>query len=292
MLEVLRSASLGKVVALAAVSTFLACSKPVPRPTGVAFEYESAKEMFQRGRFDRAIEFTDGLVTASPPNEFTERARVLRAALLGGHVRAYKELADAYAKGAEATKNPRFKGEYSRLRHDYLQYASRAALGLGELSHAILNSTGYPAQATLEAPYPTAEGPVTLPALAKVTEGGWIEPEEQESVQVDALRKGIQEALSDLVGADRAKVRAAMKAGPVQISGVDFAIYMGRQLLEGASVFDRTRMRDSQKLKVLAGQAEEAAKAALAMLKEKPDAEKEKEVRKLQEQIKNVVKRL
>jgi hypothetical protein len=274
------------------LGVFLAvsCSPPVQRPTGVAYDYMSTKEMFQRGNFDRALEFSEELAKASPPNKFTERARVLRAAIYSGQIKAYKELAEAYQKGADATKNMRFKSAYERLRNDDLQYGARSALGLGEVSHQFTELGELPKEVTLEAPYPTAEGPAEVTQLQRVVEGGWIEPEDQEAAALEALRKGIDDSLAELVGGDRAKARTEMTAGPVKIDGVDFALYLGNQLLEGASVFDRKHMRDSQKLTVLCNEADEVAKAALALLKTNPDKDKEKAVKKLQDEIKTALK--
>ncbi len=267
------------------------CSAPVPRPTGAAYEWESAKDMFRKGRFDRSLEFSDGAASANPANEFTDRSRVLQTVIYSGLVNGYTELADAYAEGTEKTKNPRFEGEFSRLRHDYLQYGSRAALGLGEVAHKITEGQQVSKEFTLEAPFPSAEGPLQVVQLQRVREGGWIEPQDQESAAIDAQRKGIDNALAGLVGGDRSKARAALEAGSVKLAGADFALYLGKQLLLGAKMFDWKHMRDPQKLRVLCNEADEAAKAALTLLKDSPDKDKEKEAKKLQDDIKAVLKR-
>jgi len=284
----------GRIVlpALLSLVLVLACSVPVPRPTGVAYEFDSAKDMFKKGRFDKALDFTDGPANASPPNAFTQRALLLRVAIYSGQGKGYKELVDAYRKGADATKNTRFKADYERLRHDYLQYGSRLALGLGDVAHRLTEGVQLPKELTLEAPYPTTEGPQTLPPLAHVIEGGWIEPEEQETVARDAQVKGIDDALAEMVGGDRSKARTALTAGPVKISGVDFGIFLGKQLLDGASFFDRKHMRDSMKLRTLCQEADEAAKATLALLKDSPDKGKEKAAKKLQDDVKTALKNL
>jgi hypothetical protein len=275
-----------------ALALILSCSPPQPRPTGVAYEFDSAKEMFKRGRFDRVAEFADGPATASPPNAFTERALVLEVALYSGQVKAYKELVDAYQKGADTTKNARFKAEFERLRHDYLQVGSRAGLGLGDAAHRLTEGSQISKELTLEVPYPTTEGPLTLPPLDRVKEGGWIEPDEQEALVRDAQIKGIDDALAVMVGGDRSKARSVLNAGPVKLDGVAFSLYLGKALLEGASLFDRKHMHDSQKLRTLCGLADESAKAALALLKENPDRDKEKVVKKLQDDVKKALKNM
>ena len=270
----------------------LSCSPPVERPVGPAGDYEDAKDMFKRNRFDRALEFTDGLAKASPPTKFTERARVLRVVVYTGQLKSAKELADAYDKGTEQTKNPHFKAEYGRLRSDDLQYGAKAALGLAETAHQLTTAGPLPKQVTLEAPFPTTEGPLEVKELARVKEGGWIEPDQQESVATDSMNKGMDDALAAAVSGDRSKVRAALASGSTQIDGVDFALFLGNELAEGATLFDRKHIRDSQKLKTVCNEADEVAKAALALLKDNPDKDKEKNVKKLQDRLKTMVKNL
>lgn len=267
-----------------------ACSPPVKRPTGPAREYDDAKDMFKRGRFERVLEFTNGAASATPANAFTERACVLRAVIYAGYIKAHKELADGYEKGVEKTKNPRFQGDYGRQRHDNQQFGASAALGLGEAIHKLTEGGTIAQELTLEAPYPSVEGPVAVAQLERVKMGAWIEPEDQEAAMVDAQRMGIDDALGAAVGGDRAKAREALAAGPVKINGVDFALLLGKEMLEGASLYDRKHMRDSQKLKLLCGVADEAARAALAGLKQTPNPDKEKEIKKLQDKIKTALK--
>lgn len=268
----------------------LACAPPVERPKGAAAEFEDAKDMFKRGRVDRALEFTDELVTASPANKFTDRARVLRVVILSGQINAYKALADAYSKGVDNTKNTHHIAAYSQQRNDNLQLGAKRALNLGEVCLQLLQGGTLPKELTLEAPYPTTEGPLEIREFAQLSEGGWIEPDQQETMSTSAVNKAIDDALAEIIGGDRAKARTALSAGPVKLDGVDFGLYLGKELLEGASLFDRKHIRDSQKFRTLANQANEVTKATLALLKENPNKQKEQQVKKLQDQIKTALK--
>ena len=266
------------------------CSAPVQKPTGPGHDYDSAKDMFKRGRFDRALDLTDGLSTANPTSEYTERARVLRAVIYAGQLKSSKQLAEGYGKGSETTKNPHFKAEYVRLRHDNLQYAARTALGLAETAHQLAADGTLPKEATLEASFPTTEGPVEIAALARVEQGGWIEPDVQDNTATDALRKGVDDALADAVAGDRSKARNALAGGSTKIGGADFAIFLAKEIADGAVVFDRKHGRDPQKLKTLCDEGDEIVKAGLALLKDSPDKDKEKELKKLQDKFKTIIK--
>jgi hypothetical protein len=278
------------VVLLVSLAVTLSCSAPVPRPTGPAADYQDAKDMFKRNRFDRALEFTDGLASASPATSFTERAQVLRAVIFTGQVESYKELVEAYAKGADTTKNTHFKAEYERLRHDNLQEGTRAALGLAETAHQLVEGGKVSKELILEAPYPSVEGPLEVADLAHVLEGGWIEPDHQDSAAVDSINKGIDDALAEAVSGDRSKAREALASGSTKIDGLDFTLFLGKQLVQAATFFDRKHSHDPLKLRTVCNEGYETIKAAETLLKETPDKDKEKQVKKLEDQIKTTLK--
>jgi len=266
------------------------CSQPVPHVAGPAGEYSEAIGFFEKGDFRQAIEHTDGLAKASPPNDYTNRARVLRAVVFSGQMEAYKELADAYSKGADKTTRPQVKSEYSGRRRDTQQVGGQRALHLAEVAHQLTQGGTLPKDLTLDAPYPATEGPTVVTQLNQVMEGILIGPDDQEAAAVDAQRKGIDDALGEAMGGDRAAARNALKAGPVKLDDYEFALFLTEQLLNGATLYDRKHQRDPSKLKILCGEADDVANAALAALKENPDKEKEKEIKKLQDQIKTTLK--
>ncbi len=279
-------------VLLASLALTLNCSAPVPKPTGPAADYQDAKDMFKRNRFDRAVDFTDGLASASPATKFTERAQVLRVVIFAGQVQSYKELVDAFMKGADETKNTHFKAEYKRVHQDNMQYGMKAALGLAETAHQLLEGGKVSKELILEAPYPSIEGPLEVADLAKVRMGGWIEPDKQEIAAVDSLNKGIDDALAEAVSGDRSKARDALASGSTTINGLDFTLFLGNQLLEAASLFDRKHSNDPMKQRTVCNEGYEAVKAAEGLLKETPDQDKEKQVKKLEDRIKTTLKNI
>ncbi len=275
---------------LALLVLIVSCAPPVQQPVGPERDYDDAKDLFKKSNFDRALQYTEGLASASPVTPYTERARVLRIIIFGSRIRAYADLADSYAKGIETTKNPRFKADYERVRNDALQYAASAALGLAEASHQMF-ATGLGKEVTLEAPYPDIEGPAVVSQLKPMLEGGWIERADQDGAAQAARQKAIDDELALAIGGDRAKARTALAAGPVKIPGTDFGLFLGQELLKGAGIFDRKHGRDFQKFKLVAGEADEAATAVLNLLKASPDKDKEKAVKKLQADIKDAIKK-
>lgn len=277
-------------VAIVAAITLASCEPTATQPTGPAAVFEKAREAFKSSQIDKALELTDKLAASSPPVACTECARVLRAVIYTGELKSAKELAEAYGKGSEKSKNTRFQSAYRRLHNDNLQAAEKAVLNLAQTAHQIAPAGEIPKEITLEANFPTTEGPVEIPQLAKVEDGGWLEPDQQEVVAADSLRKGIDDALADAVGGDRAKARQALAGGSVKLQGVIFALFLTKELADGAVVFDRHHGRDSLKLKTICDEGDLTLKAAEALLKETPDKDQEKEAKKLHDKLKTIRK--
>jgi len=268
----------------------VACSSPGPKLTGPARAYSEAKDAFSKGNFDRAIELTDKLAYSVPPEEFTERARVLRVVILSGTVNAHKELTEAYEKGAQKAKEAAVRAEYRRLRQDNFQIWSKRALELGEVAQQLTTEGTVSKEFTLDAPYPATEGSITVPQLNRVMDGNTIGPEEEEAAAADARRKGVDDELAEILGGDRSKARATLGAGPAKVNGADLALFLARQLLVGAEAFDRKHGDEPTKFMALHARSQEALKAALVQLKENPDTDREKEAKKLQDRLKSAMK--
>ena len=266
------------------------CQPTANKPAVQISAYDRAKDAFKGGQMDQALNLTDKLATAVPPEDATDRARVLRAVIYAGEVKSTMELADAYGKGVEKAKNPRFQSEYRRLQQANRESAGNAALKLAEAAHQIAPDGIIAKEQTLEASYPTTEGPPEVKDLTRVEEGGWIEPDQQDSAAADSLRKGIDDALADVVSGDRAKALTALANGPVKLDGVAFAIFLAKELAVGAVVFDRHHSRDPQKLITLCDEGEECLKAALTLLKDTPNKDQAAEVKKLQDKFKTTRK--
>jgi hypothetical protein len=268
----------------------VSCGPTANQPAVQTSGYDRAKDAFKTGALDKALDLTDKLATATPPMDSTDRARVLRAVIYTGELKCAMNLAEAYGKGAEKTKSPRFQAEYRRLHTDTLANAAKATLNIAETAHQIAPDGVIAKELTLEANYPTAEGPPEVKELARVEEGGWIEPDQQETAAADALRKGIDDALADVVSGDRAKARKALAGGSTQLDGAAFAIFLATELAQGAVVFDRHHGRDPQKLLTICDEGEVTLKAALAALKDTPNKDQDSEVKKLQDKFKTLRK--
>jgi hypothetical protein len=256
--------------------------------------YERAKVAFKNAQWDRALDLTAGMATA--PTSKTEhthlrvRSRTMRSVIFAGQIEGNMALAEAYGQGADKTKNPQFKSAYQRLQNDALQAAAHAAVGLAETAHLIAPDGKTSKSEPLEFTIPPSDDPGTIAALVRVKEGGWIEPDQQESAAAASLRKGMDQALAEVVSGDLAKARTVFADGPANINGAPYVLFLAAKLADGAVVFDRHHTRDPQKLKMLCDEGQETLTAVQALLKATPEKDKEKEVQKLQDKFKTILK--
>jgi hypothetical protein len=280
------------LLALAVVAgvVLVSCGPTTNKSAGQGSAYDRAKDAFKSGQLDKALELTDKLATATPPEDSTERARVLRAVIYTGELKGTKELAEAYSQGVSKSENPQTQSGYRRLEHDSLVTAGKAALNLAETARQIAPDGVIAKELTLEASFPTTEGPSEIKELATVEKGDWIDADQQDSVSADSLRKGVDDALADLVSGDRAKARQALAGGSIKLEGAAFAIFLAKGLADGAIVFDNHHSIDPDKLRLLCDEGDQSLKAALAVLKDTPDKDQEKEVKKLQDKFKTIRK--
>jgi hypothetical protein len=165
-------------------------------------------------------------------------------------------------------------------------------MNLDQTATQLTQGGSLPKDLTLEAPYPDAEGPTVIAQLNRVMDGAATNAGDREAAVIDAQRKGIDDALAEIVGGDRSGARNALKAGPVKLDTYKFSIFLTRQLLNGVTIVDKKHMFDPGRLRTLCAEASEVAKIALVTLKENPDKGKEKEIKKLQDEMKAQLKSL
>jgi hypothetical protein len=282
----------GLVLAVAAVSMMTRCSTPAAAPSGPGGVYDRAKQNFAKGQtesFDKALDSLEALTNADQPSDYAPRARVLRAVILSGEMEGYKTLFEAYGKGADTTKNPQYKAEYTSLYRDTMRRSAELALGLGEVTMQLTKGGAIAKDLSLEAPYP-AEPPDSIPALDHVRQGLQIGRVDEEDAALMAPRIGVADALAEVVHGDHAKAKSQLSAGPVTLNGADFALFLGEQVTTGASLYDKKHINDPGRFKVLTDVASGAVEAASAALKTSPDPDQAKRLKKLQDRIKASVK--
>ena len=278
------------ILTLLLTSFFAACSPSSSPPKGPGVDYQQAQVMFKQGNLDRALSLTDALAAGESNSSGTLNARVLRAVIYSGRVDAYRELSDTYKKGAQVATKPQSVASYNRRRSNALQYGSNAALNLGEVVMQFTSKKDFPTELTLDAPWPSVEGPQVIDDFARIRRGAWVPEDAQDSAAIEAQHKAIADVLGEVVGGDRSKARTAMEAGPVKLNSLDFALFLEKQMVEGLELFGPKYLANPGQLKTLCGVAERLFPPIEAMLKENPDKAKEEQFKKLQKQIKDAEK--
>ena len=267
----------------------LSCGPSQPQLTGPAAAYANAKQTLARGMndsFEKALETLGTLSNADPPNDYTNKARVLSAAILCGEMDGHKMLSDAYAKGAAVTKETALKRQYTSLHSDTQERAAHLALDLGEVVLQLTKGGALPSGLTLDVGYPNPEPGTEIPALIQVKQGLKIGQDEVDEAALEAPRIGFVNALASMVQGDRAKAKSELTAGPVPLASAPLALYLGNEVMGGASLYDPKHLNDPEHFKPLLGVVDDAAQAAEAALKQNPNADESKSLKKLQEEIK------
>jgi hypothetical protein len=257
--------------------------------------YESAKDFFAKGHsanYDHALDTLATLSNADPPNDYTDRARVLRAVILSGEFEGYKRLAEAYQKGADKATDSGVKSEYAGLYRDTMRRAGEISLGFAEAALQLTKGEQVPKGLTLDAPYPVTLSSVSSTTLDKIEKGIKIGEDEEQDAALGAPGMGIAKALVEVVGGDQDAAKSKMNAGPVPLDRAKFALFLGNELANSASLFDKKHIYDPGKYRQLAGIAQGAEQASGAALKESPDPDTEKHLKELQDQLKAGLKAL
>ena len=149
-----------RLFGLMVVAGFMLVSCGPPANTvSQAPPYDRAKAAFKNSQLGKVVELTDSLATAKPAVDTTERAQVLRAVVFAGQVKGAKELAEAYSKGAEKSKDSQTQAGYQRAQQDALLIATKAAMGLAETAREIEPNGVIAKELTLEASFPDHRRP-------------------------------------------------------------------------------------------------------------------------------------
>ncbi|HUI42137.1 MAG TPA: hypothetical protein VL523_09220 [Terriglobia bacterium] len=288
-----RSSAFPLALAGLTVAILASCSPPAQTPTGPAAEFAAARDNFAKGQnasYDKALDALEALGDANPPNAYTDRARVLRAVIVAGKIEADLKLSEAYAKGAAVTRNDVARSADSRLRLDSQQAGAELALRLGQVVMDLTKGGTLPRNLSLDAPYPSPDPPATIAALEKMKEGLPVGPEDLTQASLDAQHIAIADALAEVLHGDRDNAKSKLSAGPVPLNNAEFALFLTKEVMAGASLYDKKHLDDPTRFKLMAGVADGAAKAGAAALAGSPDAGQAKRLKKLQDQIKAGIK--
>jgi hypothetical protein len=272
-----------------AFTLMVGCSSSTPTLTGPGVSYQNAKDFFSRGHsanYEHALDTLATLSNADPPNEYTDRARVLRAVILSGEFEGYKRLAEAYQKGAEHASDSAVKSDYAGLYRDTMRRAGEISLTFTEAAMQLTKGGQVPKGLTLDAPYPVTLSSVSTASVDKVEKGIKIEQPEQAEAALGAPGIGIAKTLDEVVGGDQDAVKSKMNAGPVPLDSAKFALFLATELANSATLFDKKHIYDPGKYKQLIGIAQDVGQATEAALKDSPDPDTEKHLKELQNQLK------
>lgn len=255
-----------------------ATGPPPARMGSPEWYWNAANEQFTTGDLIKTQEHLEKVLLSEGP--FKARATIWHLVMSGGMALGYKELAEAYDAGGSATKTQ--EGEFRRRAGDALRLSKQYCISQAQELERFLKDTSGASEYSLEFVFP-AGSPAEDPALGRIKKG--IMPPEEELVKAERMtvKRGVLRETATTVGAgeDTAKTAALFEKKPVKVPRAVFLCGFAESLVEQARIFDRKKLNEPDKKKILLQMASECAKPAA----ESDDAELKKRAKAVQEKI-------
>jgi len=239
--------------------------------------WNAANEVFTTGDLAKTQEHLEKVVLSDNP--FKARATVWHLIMSGGMALGYRDLAEAYDEGGNATKSG--AGDFRRRAGDALRYSKQYCISEAQELEQLLKETGTNEYA-LEFAFP-AGNPTEDPAIGRIRKGLTLPEEERVKAERMTIKRGVLLETARTVGAgdDTAKTAALFEKKPVKVARPVFLYGLAEGLLEQSRIFDRKKLNEPDKKKILLQMASDCLKPA----SETGDADLKKKAKSLQEKI-------
>ncbi len=232
---------------------------PTARMGTPAWFWGAAKEQFAAGDFVKTQEHLEKIMVSESP--LKARATTWHLVVLGGMAAGLKDLAEAYEDGSMVAKTG--SGEFRRVSNDMYRLSKQYSIGLAQEVDRIRKDMAGVEQFTLEFSFPIGSA-AEIGTLARVRQGMMPQESERASAQRQSLARGIVMETSAVVGVgdDSAKAAESFKTPPVQVPRAVFLLGVAETLYEQSKIFDRRKLNEPDKRKILLEQAVECLKPA------------------------------
>ena len=240
--------------------------------------WTAAKEQFAAGDFVKTQEHLEKLMATDNP--YRARAATWHLVVLAGMARGHKDLAEAYEAGGPISKTQ--GAEFRRTAADMYRHSRQYAMGLAEEMERFHKQMDGVDQYSLEFSFPLGS-PTENITLGRVRKGILPQESERLAAQRQTAARGVLLQTAAVVGAaeDTAKAAEAFKNSPVQVPRAVFLFGLAESLLEQSRIFDRRKLNEPDKRKILLQMAADCMKPAM----EAGDATWKKKAKDLQAKI-------
>jgi hypothetical protein len=221
--------------------------------------WSAARDQFAAGDFVKTQEHLEKLLDTSNP--FKERAAVWHLVLLAGMADGYRDLAEAYSDGENASKKQGM--EFHRIVIDMQRSSRQYTIGLAEDAGRFNKEMGSAPQFAMDFTFPNGTA-TEVATLERVRKGIFPAEADRLSAQRQAVAREMVLTTAVMAGAgkDPAKAIEMFKTQPVQVPRATFLMELAQNLLEESAIFDRKKLNDPDKKKIMLQLASDCLKSA------------------------------
>jgi hypothetical protein len=167
------------------------------------------------------------------------------------------DLADAYEQGARMNRTD--PSSFRRMVSQYRTVAGRLSMKVAQKWGDLEKKAGDTVPLAFQFPKGSA---AEVAQLGRISKGLVVPQAEADSVQQQAIERGVLLTACDLAGApnDAAKAQQVFSAADAKAPRVAFQMAMANALLKEAQLFTRNKLDEPMKLQALAERAQAALK--------------------------------
>jgi hypothetical protein len=251
-----------------------------------------ARNNFKGSDFNAALINLDRAMKSTGDEALRQQAAVLRTALVTALADASKQMAEAYAVGANEPAAQSQFGPFNRMRSDYYGTArSRLMDAMQSVMDQRGKLTGSPMP--IEVTFPSLAGG-TDPSVTRIKRGIWVTDSDRMGAELVANRNALARTLSALAGAgsDPSKGQQIFSSGKVEIDPRVYLIELSNSFLQIGKMFEPRGVNEPDHLRSVNEVVRGNMEVALKLLAAKPDKDLEARAKAMQAECEKTLKKL